>query len=449
MPNGPILVFACRWCSLLGAERAARERLPLPDGIRLVPVECAGAVSPEMVIEALLNGAAGVAVMGCHLGGCRHNDANRDAHARLSALGGLLDEAGLDSRRLRISWGDAHEAKQYADAMHSFAEKLRALPEYEACFDMPSHAAVPIARPAAVPDADQDEALREAASAAIKDGKLVLALKMVQGETIPALFSKEEELALLTAGGKFPLAKTAWRILRGRRAADAAPCCEDGFLLGTEALETENARPLAVACRPCDARALRQLAAMHQFPWESLSILRIPCTEGQKALCSCADDSWPEDRPKTVTVREAEPASAAFWKKEFFRCVQCHWCQKACPVCICPSCSLESNAMLPAGFLPPSPLGYHLVRAMHVADACVTCGACQDACPQGLPLLLLHKAVRSAMEKAGYTAGHGQEPPALRQRLLANSSGSADPRWGCGLPVNETPLEEGSYERIQ
>ena len=96
MSSGPILVFACRWCSLLGAERAARERLPLPDGLRIIPIDCAGSVSPEKVLEALLNGAAGVAVMGCHMGGCRHNDANRDAHVRISVLKDLLDAVGLD-----------------------------------------------------------------------------------------------------------------------------------------------------------------------------------------------------------------------------------------------------------------------------------------------------------------------------------------------------------------
>ena len=69
--QGSICVFACRWCSLLGAERAGRDRLELPANIRLIPVSCAGSVSADHVIQALTGGAAGVAVLGCHLGGCR------------------------------------------------------------------------------------------------------------------------------------------------------------------------------------------------------------------------------------------------------------------------------------------------------------------------------------------------------------------------------------------
>jgi coenzyme F420-reducing hydrogenase delta subunit/ferredoxin len=440
MPTGPILVFACRWCSLLGAERAARERLPLPDGLRLVPVECAGSVSAEAVIESLLNGAAGVAVLGCHLGGCRHNDANRDAHARLEALGALLDAAGLDSRRLLISWGDAHEAKGYAETMRSFAQALQALPAYHASFEVPAQAAAPAPRPLPPDGSGQDAALREAAAAALAEGKLVLGLKASPAGPLPALFSSEEGLGQLTAAGKSPIAKTAWRLLRDQAAGALVPGNAD-LLRRLEARERLGEKQLAVACRACDARALRQLASMGQLSWESLSILRIACSPEQKAWCSCSDASWPEEQPEQAPAPEAPDAAAnaELWQKEFSRCVQCHWCQRACPVCVCPSCSVETNSMLPLGFLPPAPLGYHLARAMHVADACVNCGACQDACPQGLPLLLLHKAVRRSLDKAGYAAGHGQEPPMLRQRLLADRSGNAAPRWGSGLPINETP----------
>ena len=439
MSNGPILVFACRWCSLLGAERAARERLPLPDGLRIVPVECAGSVSAEAVIESLLNGASGVAVLGCHLGGCRHNDANRDAHARLSALAGLLDAVGLDSRRLLISWGDAHEAKGYAETMRSFAQTVRALPGYHACYEVPANAAAPVQRELPPADTGQDAALREAAAAALAEGKAVLGLRASPAGPLPALFADADRLELLTAAGKSPIAKTAWRLLRDKAAGKVLPGSAD-LLLRLEALELLKDRELAVACRACDARALRQLAGMRQLSWEALSILRISCSEEQKHLCSCADASWPDEEPEKSPDAGIPDiaANAELWQKEFARCVQCHWCRRACPVCLCPSCSLETNSMLPLGFLPPSPLGYHLARAMHVADACVNCGACQDACPQGLPLLLLHKAVRRSLEKAGYAAGHGQEPPTLRQRLLADRSGSATPRWGCGLPVNET-----------
>lgn len=123
----PALVFACRWCSLLGAERAARERIPLPANFRLIPVECAGAVSLDLVLRAFADGFHGVAIMGCHLGGCRHNEANRNAHARLAMLASALDALGVRPERLLISWGTAHEAAQFAAQVARFLNGLEPL----------------------------------------------------------------------------------------------------------------------------------------------------------------------------------------------------------------------------------------------------------------------------------------------------------------------------------
>ncbi len=446
MANGPILVYACRWCSLLGAERAARERLPLPEGLRIIPVECAGGVPAENVLEALLNGAHGVAVLGCHLGGCRHNDANRDAHVRLSVFGDLLAAAGMDRRRLLVSWGDAHEAKGFSDLMQGFASVLNALPAFSLRHQEREHAAVPVRRVPPDPAPGQDDDLRGKALQAIGNGRRVLALARTPFGDIPSLFDSEDGLERITAGRKYPMAKTAWRILKdhasGSLTGDMAQAALRRVLL-----ERSPGKPLSVACRACDARALRQLSALNQFSVEDVpDILRIECSEEQKKFCSCLDLTWPdEDVPAgPESAAEGLAADRSFWEKEFSRCVQCHWCSRACPICICPSCSLDSNAMLPSGCLPPSPLGYHLARAMHVADSCVNCGACQDACPQGLPLLLLHQAVSRSLRKAGYSSGHGKPSPMLGQRVSrqAGEIGRSAPQWGSDLPINaETPVE--------
>lgn len=128
-PDAPTraLVFACRWCSLLGAERAGRERLALPAGFRVIPVECAGAVSLDIILRAYADGAHGVAVMGCHLGGCRHNEANRNAHARLEMLASALSVLGVKGERLLLSWGTAHEAGRFAAQMADFMRGLESL----------------------------------------------------------------------------------------------------------------------------------------------------------------------------------------------------------------------------------------------------------------------------------------------------------------------------------
>lgn len=126
-----ILVFTCRWCGLIGADGAGRRRTELPASFRVIPVECAGYVEPDAVIRAFASGAAGVAVLGCHVGGCRFNDANHPALKRLELLRTLLDTTGIGGDRLLLGFGTAHEHHQWADTIRDFHRHVEGLPSME------------------------------------------------------------------------------------------------------------------------------------------------------------------------------------------------------------------------------------------------------------------------------------------------------------------------------
>jgi coenzyme F420-reducing hydrogenase delta subunit len=70
----------------------------------------------------------GVAVLGCHLGGCRFNHANHAAIKRLDLLKTLLDATGIGGKRLLVSFGTAHEDYQYAEVVKTFFEVLTTMP---------------------------------------------------------------------------------------------------------------------------------------------------------------------------------------------------------------------------------------------------------------------------------------------------------------------------------
>ena len=122
-----VLVFACRWCGAIGADAAGRQRLSLPAGFRLIEVECAARIDGDTVLKALSVGIDGVAVIGCHLDGCRYNQANHAAAKRLALLATLLETVGLGAQRLVISFGGAHEGDRFAALIQGFDRRLRAL----------------------------------------------------------------------------------------------------------------------------------------------------------------------------------------------------------------------------------------------------------------------------------------------------------------------------------
>jgi coenzyme F420-reducing hydrogenase delta subunit len=123
-----VIVFACRYCPMIGAQEAGRARIALPENFRIIEVECASRVEPDTVIRAFSLGIDGVAVLACHLDGCRYNDANHRSARKMKLLATLLDTTGIDSRRFLTSYGTAHEAHQFAGLIDKFVNVLEELP---------------------------------------------------------------------------------------------------------------------------------------------------------------------------------------------------------------------------------------------------------------------------------------------------------------------------------
>lgn len=83
----------------------------------------------------------------------------------------------------------------------------------------------------------------------------------------------------------------------------------------------------------------------------------------------------------------------AYWNLELSSCVKCYGCRDACPVCICKECELEDQEWVDRGSIPPSLL-FHIIRAYHLAGLCLHCGECEEACPMGIPLRMIHDMMR-------------------------------------------------------
>lgn len=107
----------------------------------------------------------------------------------------------------------------------------------------------------------------------------------------------------------------------------------------------------------------------------------------------------------------------------FGKCISCHGCMRACPICYCTLCEFESPDVeyKPSNFdselkkrqalrVPPDTVYFHLGRMTHIGISCVACGACDDVCPVDIPVSIIFKKVGESVQKLfDYTPGKDVE----------------------------------------
>ena len=122
-----IIAFLCNWCAYAGADLAGVSRFQYPLNLRPVRVMCSGRVDPVFILDALIQGADGVLVAGCHIGECHYIDGNVHAESKIRLTRSLLERAGIGGSRLRLAWVSAAEGRRFAQVTTQLVETIKEL----------------------------------------------------------------------------------------------------------------------------------------------------------------------------------------------------------------------------------------------------------------------------------------------------------------------------------
>jgi formate dehydrogenase subunit beta len=120
-----------------------------------------------------------------------------------------------------------------------------------------------------------------------------------------------------------------------------------------------------------------------------------------------------EKKKQAQQKLEASSTSLDKLLDTFSKCINCHNCMRVCPICYCRQCFFDSDnmkfsfedylkraEMTGSLRLPPDTLLFHIGHMLHMSLSCVSCGACEDACPMSIPVAQVFSLVADRNQEA-------------------------------------------------
>ncbi len=102
-------------------------RVQYPTNIRIVKVPCTGRVDIIHILKAFESGVDGVSVVGCEEGNCHFMIGNLRARKRIERVQKILDELGIDGKRLNLYNLSAGEGARFVEYVNDMIGKVKEL----------------------------------------------------------------------------------------------------------------------------------------------------------------------------------------------------------------------------------------------------------------------------------------------------------------------------------
>jgi coenzyme F420-reducing hydrogenase delta subunit/Pyruvate/2-oxoacid:ferredoxin oxidoreductase delta subunit len=120
-----LVAFCCQNSAYEAGLMARAFQLPLPEGLAMIKVPCAGKIDIDYIMSAFVEGADGVLVMTCHPGNCKSEHGNLHARSRVELVQQMLEDAGGDPSRLKFVTLASNMGFEFAARTREFAESIR------------------------------------------------------------------------------------------------------------------------------------------------------------------------------------------------------------------------------------------------------------------------------------------------------------------------------------
>ena len=93
--------------------------------VRIIRLMCTGRVDPTMVVDAFIEGADGIMVVGCHFGDCHYITGNYQARVKIGLASRTLGYVGLNTGRVAFNQCSSAEGERFVSQVTAFDGNIR------------------------------------------------------------------------------------------------------------------------------------------------------------------------------------------------------------------------------------------------------------------------------------------------------------------------------------
>lgn len=109
-----IVAFCCRNSAYEAGLMSKTFSQPVPYGLKMIKVPCAGKIDIDYILTAFVEGADGVLVLTCHDGNCKSERGNIFAEWRVNDAYRMLEESGFGKERLQFATLASNTGSQFS-----------------------------------------------------------------------------------------------------------------------------------------------------------------------------------------------------------------------------------------------------------------------------------------------------------------------------------------------
>lgn len=120
-----IISLTCKECAYCGVDLASMSNFTYPANVFLIDIPCAGRIGPIDILKTFVEGADAVLVVRCPEKSCHYKFGNKNAELVTNFTKDILNEIGIDGRRLKLLELISAEPDKFGQAVADMNELIK------------------------------------------------------------------------------------------------------------------------------------------------------------------------------------------------------------------------------------------------------------------------------------------------------------------------------------